>query len=55
MGEVLKFVITDGGIRKKTQKILAFFAKNSLVSRPFTLNFGLNDLFLAAQNVQRKK
>ena len=27
MGEVLKFVTPDGGIRKKTQKILAFCCK----------------------------
>ena len=28
MGEVLKFVTTDGGLRKKNaKKILAFFAK----------------------------
>ena len=25
MGEVLKFVTSDGGLRKKTQKIFAFF------------------------------
>ena len=27
MGEVLKFLISDGGLRKKTQKNFAFFEK----------------------------
>ena len=27
MGEVLKFVTLDGGLRKKNAKIFAFFAK----------------------------
>ena len=27
MGDVLKFVTLDGGLRKKTQTIFAFFAK----------------------------
>ena len=56
MGEVLKIVTPDGGIRKKNEKNFSvFFAKNSSVLRPFGLNFGLKDLFWAAQNVHWKK
>ena len=36
MGEVLKFVTTDGGLRKK--KVLRF-CKNTLILRPFQVKF----------------
>ena len=42
-GEVLKFVTRDGVLRKKNAKIW----------KPFWLNFGLKDLFWAAQNVDK--
>ena len=34
MGEVLKFMTFDGGLRKKTQKKF-FFCKNDSILRPF--------------------
>ena len=39
MGEVLKFVTLDGGLRKKTQKIFAFFYKNDSILRAFLVKF----------------
>ena len=37
MGEVLKFVTLDGGLRKKTQK--SFFCKNDSILRSFLFKF----------------
>ena len=34
MGEVLKFVIPDGGLRKKRKKIVCIFCKNNSILRP---------------------
>ena len=34
MGEVLKFVTLDEGLRKKQKKVV-FFCKNDLILRPF--------------------
>ena len=45
MGEGLKFVTLDGGLRKKTHKIFAFFVKMTQFLDLFWLSFGLNDLF----------
>ena len=45
MGEGLKFVTLDGGLRKKRKKIFAFFVKMTQFSDLFWLSFGLNDLF----------
>ena len=45
MGEMLKFMTLDGGLRKKTQKNFCVFCKNDSILRPFWLSFGLNDLF----------
>ena len=47
MGEVLKFVTPDGGLRKKNaNKIFAFFAKKTTQFYDlFRLNFDLKDLF----------
>ena len=50
MGEVLKFVTLDGGLRKKTQKIVRVFCKNDSI---FWLSFGLKDLFWAAKNAPK--
>ena len=45
MGEVLKFVTLDRGLRKKNaKKIFCVFCKNNSILRPFWLNFGLKDL-----------
>ena len=35
MGEVLKFVTLDGGIRKKKRKNFCVFCKNNSILRPF--------------------
>ena len=53
MGEVLKFVTPDGGLRKKRKAIFVFFAKIIQFPDFFKLNFGLKDLFRAAQNVPK--
>ena len=53
MGEVLKFVTPDGGLRKKAQKILKFFAQITQFWNFSRLNFGLKDLFWAAQNMDK--
>ena len=45
MGEALKFVTPDGGLRKKDEKNVCVFYKNNSFLRPFWLNFGLKDLF----------
>ena len=45
MGEVLKFVTADVGLRKKSQINFAYFAKITQFYDLFRLNFGLNDLF----------
>ena len=39
MGEVLKFVTSDEGLRKKTQKKCCTFCKNDLILRPFQVIF----------------
>ena len=53
MGEVLKFVTLDGGLKKKTQKIFCGFCKMTQFKELSWLSFGLNDLFWAAQNVHK--
>ena len=54
MGEMLKFVTPDEGLRKKaSKKFLFFFAKITQFSDLFRLNFALKDLFCAAQNVRK--
>ena len=35
MGEVLKFVTLDGGLRKTTKKNVCVFCKNDSIVRPF--------------------
>ena len=39
MGEVLKFVTPDGGLRKKTKKSICVFFKNNSILRPFYVKF----------------
>ena len=39
MGEVLKFVTLNGGLRKKTQKTFAFLAKMTQFSDLFLVKF----------------
>ena len=53
MGEVLKFVTLDGGLRKKTQKKFVFLQKWLIFKTFFYLSFGLKNLFWAAQNVHK--
>ena len=45
MGEVLKFVTLDGGLRKKNAKKFMHFGKMTQFSDLFWLSFGLKDLF----------
>ena len=39
MGEVLKFMTLDGGLRKKNAKKFFFFCKNDLFLRSFLFKF----------------
>ena len=39
MGEVLKFVTFNGGLRKKRKKNLCVFCKNDSILRPFLVEF----------------
>ena len=58
MGEVLKFVTLDGGLRKKTQKSFCVFCKNDSILRPFLVKFRFESPVLSsakrAQNKQKK-
>ena len=57
MGEVLKFVTPDEGLRK-TQKIFCVFCKNNSILRPFQLKFQFEKPALSsakrAQNKHKK-
>ena len=53
MGELLKFVTPDKGLRKKRKKFFAFFCKNNSILRLFEVYFGLKYPFYAAQNVHK--
>ena len=53
MDEVLKFVTSDGGLKKKRKKIFAVFGKITQFKNLVRFNFGLKDLFWAAQNVHK--
>ena len=53
MGQVLKFLTPDGGLRKKTQKNFSVFCKITQFQDPFQLNFSLENLFKAAQNAHK--
>ena len=57
-GEELKFVTTDGGLRKKTQKNFCVFCKNNSISRPIQVEFRFERHVLSsakrAQNERKK-
>ena len=59
MGEVLKFVTLDGGLRKKTQKNFSVFCKNDSILRPFLVKFRFERPVLSstkrAQNTHKKR
>ena len=62
MGEVLKFVTLDGGLRKKTKKNIrknfCVFCKNDSILRPFLVKFRFECSVLSsekrAQNNHKK-
>ena len=55
MGEVLKFVTSDGGLSKITQKIFCVFCKNNLILRPVKIKFRFERPVLSsAQRAQNK-
>ena len=58
MGEVLKFVTPDWGLRNKTQKNFSVFCKNSLILRPVLVKFRFERPVLSsakrAQNKHKK-
>ena len=57
-GEVLNFVTSDGGLRKKTQKNFCVFCKNDSILRPFLVKFRFERPALSsakrAQNKHKK-
>ena len=59
MGEVLKFVTPDGGLRKKTKNNFCVFCKNNSISKPFWVKFRFERPILSsakrAQNSHKKK
>ena len=55
MGEVLKIVTLDGGLRKKAQKNFCVFCKNDSILRPFLVKFRFERPVLSsAKRVQNK-
>ena len=58
MGEMLKFVTLNGGLRKKTQKNFRVFCKNDSILRPFLVKFRFECPVLSiakrAQNKHKK-
>ena len=58
MGEVLKFLSSDGGLTKKTQKNFFAFSKNNSILRPFWVKFRFERFVLSsakrAQNKHKK-
>ena len=58
MGELLKFVTLDMGLRKKTQKNFCVFCKNNSTLRPFLIKFRFERPVLSsakrAQNKHKK-
>ena len=58
MGEVLKFVTLDRGLRKKTQKKFCDYCKNDSILRPFLVKFWFECPVLSsakrAQNKHKK-
>ena len=55
MGEVLKFVTLDKGLRKKTQKKFCVFCKNDSILRSFLVKFRFEKPVLSsAKRAQNK-
>ena len=55
MGEVLKFVTPDGGLRKKMQKNVCVFCKNNSILRSFEVKFLFERPVLSSEkHVQNK-
>ena len=58
VGEVLKFVTLDGGLRKKSKKNFCVFCKNDSILRPFLVKFRFKRPVLSsakrAQNKHKK-
>ena len=55
MGEVLKFVTLDKGLRKKTRKNFCMFCKNNSILRPFLVKFRFEKPVLSsAKRAQNK-
>ena len=58
MGEVLKFVTLEGGLRKKTQKNFWNFCKNDSILKPFLVKLRFERSVLSsakrAQNKHKK-
>ena len=56
MGEMLKFVTLDGGLKKKRKKVLfLFFCKNDSILRPFLFKFWFERTVLSsAKRAQNK-
>ena len=56
MGEVLKFVTLEGGLRKKSKKKIVFFCKNDSILRPFLFKFRFERPVLSsAKRAQNKR
>ena len=55
MGEVLKFITLDLGLRKKTQKSFCVFRKNDSTLRPFLVKFWFEiPVLISAKRAQNK-
>ena len=55
MGEVLKFVSSDGGLRKKTLKIFCLFCKNNSILRSFLIKFRFEKPVLSSAQCAQNK
>ena len=55
MGEVLKFVTLDGGLRKKSKKKLFFFCKNDSILSPFLFKFPFERPALSSEKRPQNK
>ena len=59
MGEVIKFVTLDGGLRKKRKNNFCVFCKNNSILKPFWVKFRFERPVLSsakrAQNKHKKK
>ena len=55
MGELLKFLIPDVGLRKKRNKIFEFFKKNDSILRPYKVKFWLERPLLSSAKPAKNK